>query len=130
MRNEARHLFFQRKTLTEVANALAISKSTAERWSRQGGWVEQRALLELELKDKYLRENFNTHYFKLKDAAADSFRLMAAATAERQLVFEGKLSARRLKFSNRTLLAAAKTFVLLQGAITDLEPYKRTPKSG
>lgn len=128
--NEARHLFFHRKTLAEVADALGFSKSTAERWSSEGGWVEQRALFENELKDKYLQENFNSHYFKLKDAAADSFRLMAAATAERQLVFEGKLSVRRLKFSNRTLLAAAKAFALLQGTITDLEPYKRTPKSG
>lgn len=129
-KNQARHLFFQGKTLKQAAEAVGVSKSTAERWSVQGCWVEQRAILEYELKDKFIRENFNVYYANVLGIADASFRLLTEAFAERQLVFQGKLPARRLKYSLRTMIAAGKTYTELQGVINNLESYKRTLKLG
>lgn len=129
-KNQARHLFFQGKTLKQAAEAVGVSKSTTERWSVEGNWAEQRVLLEQELKDKFIRENFKVYYANVLGIADASFRLLTDAFAERQLVFQGKLPARRLKYSLRTMLAAGKTYTELQGVLSNLESYKRTLKLG
>lgn len=127
---QARHLFFQGQTLRQAAKQVGVSKSTTERWSVEDGWVEQRAIMEYELREKFIRENFDVYYKNVLGIADASFRLMTDAFAERQLVFQGRLAARRLKFSNRTMIAAAKTYVELQAILTNLESYKRTLKLG
>lgn len=130
LQNEARHLFLQGKTLAEVALAVGISRSTAERWSVQFQWVDQRALLEYELRDKYIRENFNFYYSNLISAADEAYRVIANAVAERGLVARGQLAARRMRTSNRTMLAATKTYLELQNILNHLESYRRTARLG
>lgn len=130
LKNEARHSFFQGKTLVQVAEAIGISKSTAERWSREEQWVEQRALFEYEARDKYIRENYRAYYMNTTSAANLAFRVMTEALAERQLMSQGKLAKRRMKFSNREMMNAIKSYCALQPLLNDLEAYKRTLKLG
>lgn len=130
MKIEARHLFFKGKTLAEAATQVGVSKSSAERWSRQEQWVEQRNVLELEMREKFLRENFGTYYKSLNYVVDTAYRILAKGLAERNLIAEGKLPRKRMKVTNRVMLNAAKTYLSLDKVIGDLDTFKRSLRLG
>lgn len=130
IKNQARHLFFQGKTLVQVADAVGVSKSTAERWSSDGEWVEQRNIIEHELRDKYLRENYSLYYANVLQVTDAAYRIVTEGMAERHLISEGKLAQRRMKVSNGVLFSTAKTYLSLNNILNDLDSYKRALKLG
>lgn len=129
-KNQARHLFFQGKTLRQAAKEVGVSKSSTERWSREEGWVEQRQLLEYEARDKFIRENLKWYYANVLKVTDTAYRVMMDGLVERELVSQGKLAKGRLKVTNQVLLTVAKTYLSLDKILGDLDSYKRAARLG
>jgi hypothetical protein len=129
-KSQARHLFFDGMTLIKAAEVVGVHRSSTERWSREEGWFEQRELRNSELKDKFIRENFNLYYANALELADSAYRLMADALAERHLLKSGKLAKRNLRISNQMFTSISKTYTSLEKMIGELKTYRNPAKSG